>query len=100
MKKGFKIISLIVVVLAVMICLISESINLVLNKKYVVDQIKYTERKQGLEGIQEIITADYIEIIRLNLFIILILIGFTGIIIFQIVKINKMRNRNNEKGSC
>mgnify|MGYP000903189964 CR=1 FL=1 len=65
MKKAYKIIGVVAVILTIIGYLISTIINLVLNKKYAVDQIKYTERKQGLEGIQEIVTEDYINTIYL-----------------------------------
>ena len=83
MKKTYKIIGLIAFMGAIISFIISATINLLLNKKYAVDEIKYTERKQGLEGIQEIITTDYINTIYSNAFIIVLLIGFTIIFLFQ-----------------
>jgi hypothetical protein len=48
-------------------------VNLLLNKKYVVDEIIYTDRKEGLEGIQEIISKDYLFMFYFNIFFIIIL---------------------------
>jgi hypothetical protein len=88
MKRLYKIIGLIIITMIMIFSVISATINLFLNKKYVVDQIKYTERKQGLEGIQKVITEDYISTIYLNIFFIAMIIGFATIIIFQMKRNN------------
>ena len=73
MKK----IKIIVVLLSVVLIIFAMmfNVNLLLNKKYVVDEISYTRKQEGLIGIQEIVSQDYIYMLYFNLFYILIFVG-------------------------
>jgi hypothetical protein len=62
MKAKIKIIMILINVLIIVIAILFN-INLMLNKKYCVDEISSTKSQQGLIGIQEIITKDYIYMI-------------------------------------
>ncbi|WP_304198245.1 hypothetical protein [Flavobacterium alvei] len=87
MKKINKL-ALIVITGVICFFVISFNINLILNKKYAVDEIPFTTRKQGLIGVQEIISLDYLYMIYLNIFFVVLLIGFALWMVF---------NNNNKK---
>ncbi len=84
MTNKRKVIYLIIVGL---ICLyiISFTMDLLLNKKYAVDEIPYTNRQQGLVGIQEVIEKDYVHMLYLNIGYVFVLI-IISIIILTIKK--------------
>lgn len=73
MKNKIKIFIITLSFLYLAIIIIKFTINLLLNKKYAVDEIIYTDRKEGLLGISEIITKDYLHMIYFNAFFIIIL---------------------------
>ena len=73
MKAKIKIIMILINVLIIVIAILFN-INLMLNKKYCVDEISCTKSQQGLVGIQEIITKDYIYMIYFSAFYSVILI--------------------------
>ena len=72
---------IIIIILLFMFMLVQFNINLVLNKKYAVDEISYTHREEGLKGIQEIIENDYIYMLYFNVFYMLLLIGIIILIV-------------------
>lgn len=82
MKNKFK---LIILLITGVVCfyIISFNLNLLLNKKYAVDEISFTNRKQGLIGLQEIISKDYTNMFYLNIFYVILLIGFAVIILIK-----------------
>ena len=80
MKKIYKIL-LTLFSLVVIISIVLFNINLLLNKKYAVDEISYTSRPEGLVGIQQIITQDYIYMLYFNILYILILISLIVLIL-------------------
>jgi hypothetical protein len=82
MKNKFK---LIILLITGVICfyIISFNLNLLLNKKYAVDEISFTNRKKGLIGLQEIISNDYANMFYLNIFYIILLIGLVVIILIK-----------------
>lgn len=86
MKKNYWIIVIILLSVSIITYIISTTINLLLNKKYVVDEISYTDRKKGLEGIQEVISADYVSIFYLNIIIVIFVLIYTIIIIWKLRK--------------
>lgn len=86
MKKKYWIFTIILVTVSIIAYIISATVNIMLNKKYAVDEIAYTDKKDGLKGIQEIVSTDYINIYYLNIIVIFILLVYTGIIIWQIQK--------------
>lgn len=91
MKKIYKIL-LILFSLAVITSIVLFNINLLLNKKYAVDEISYTKRPEGLVGIQQIITQDYIYMLYFNIFYILILISLIVLIFRMRRKVNNAFN--------
>lgn len=75
MKRREKIIILIVMVLITMFSL-SFVINLLLNKKYVVDEILYASHKSQLEGLHDLITYDYIWMMYFTVFSLIVMMVF------------------------
>ncbi len=73
MKNKAKIFIVTSLFFTLVIIIVKFTINLLLNKKYAVDEIIYTDRKEGLIGIYEIISKDYLFMLYFNLFFIIIL---------------------------
>ena len=82
MKKSVKIIIAILILFGITL-IIKFNINLLLNKKYAVDEIPFTNRKEGLVGIQEIISDDYVWMLCFNIAFIAILLILLVIVFFK-----------------
>lgn len=80
MNNKLKITCLVIIGL---ICLyiISFTMDLLLNKKYAVDEIPFTNRQQGLVGIQEVIERDYMQMLYLNIGYVFVLIVISIILL-------------------
>jgi len=65
-----------------------------LNKKYAVDEISYTTRKEGLTGIQEIVADDYLYMFYCNIIFVLVLL-----IIFVAVSLEGVRGSKRYRGN-
>tara|TARA_Y100000815_G_C13258215_1_gene468179 strand:+ start:413 stop:682 length:270 start_codon:yes stop_codon:yes gene_type:complete len=73
MKKKYKL-GIVFINIILLIVAIQFNINLLLNKKFVVDEISHTFTKEGLKGIEEIVSNDYIWMFYFTIFNTLLLI--------------------------
>ena len=80
MKLKIKVVVIIFNLLSIIVS-IFFAINLLLNKKYAVDEISHTQNSEGLEGIQEIISIDYLSMFYVNIFFVVVLLISTVIFI-------------------
>lgn len=55
---------------------LSFVINLLLNKKYVVDEILYAKGKNQHEGLHDLITYDYISMMYFTIFSLIVIMVF------------------------